>query len=169
MTSFAVSETNGMTEAALQERVYLDTNVFIRAFEGSPDEAKAFQEFFIALRQNRSYSVTSELTLAELLAPADRKEAVPLHIKRRFYLNLIVWSGFIDLQPVTRSILCETADLRQVAKHKLPDAIHIVTAIRAGCTLFMSSDGDAKRLPKSMTRLQPDKQGIQRVLDAFHI
>jgi predicted nucleic acid-binding protein len=167
MTSFAVSEMNGMTEGALQERVCLDTNVFIRAFEGTPDEAKDFQELFKALRQNRSFSVTSELTLAELLAPADCKEAVPLHIKRRFYLNLIVWNGFIDLRPVTRSILCETADLRRVAKHKLPDAIHIVTAIRAGCTLFMSSDGDAKRLPRSMTRLQADKQGIQRVFDVL--
>ena len=167
MTSCAVGETNGMTEGALQERVYLDTNVFIRAFEGPPDEAKDFQEFFEALHQNRSYSVTSELTLAELLAPADRKEAVPLHMKRRFYLDLIVWSGFIDLQPVTRSILCETADLCKVAKHKLPDAIHIVTAIRAGCKLFMSSHGDAKRLPNSMTRLRPDNQGVQTVLNAL--
>jgi len=158
-----------MTEIALQERLYLDTNVFIRAFEGTSDEAKDLQEFFKILRRDhRHFSVTSELTLAELLAPADRKDAVPLHIKRRFYLGLIVWSGFIDLQPVTRSILCETADLRQVAKHKLPDAIHVVTAVRARCRYFMSGDGHAvKHLPNSMIRLQPDKPGIQTVLDVL--
>lgn len=156
-----------MTETTLHERVYLDTNAFVRAFEGTPDEANDLRKLFEALRQNRNYSVTSELTLAKLLAPADRKGAVPLNIKRHFYLNLIVWSRFIDLQPVTRSILCETADLREKVKHKLPDAIHIVTAIRTGCRFFMSNDGDPKRLPQPMTRLQPDKQGVQRVLDAL--
>jgi len=42
-------------------------------------------------------------------------------------------------------------DLRRVTKHKLPDAILIGMANLAGCTVFMSSDGDAKRLPMSMT------------------
>jgi hypothetical protein len=42
-------------------------------------------------------------------------------------------------------------DLRWVTKHKLPDAILIGMANLAGCTVFMSSDGDAKRLPMSMT------------------
>jgi hypothetical protein len=42
-------------------------------------------------------------------------------------------------------------DLRWVTKHKLPDAILINMANLAGCTVFMSSDGDAKRLPTSMT------------------
>jgi hypothetical protein len=42
-------------------------------------------------------------------------------------------------------------DLRWAIKHKLPDAIFIDMANLAGCTVFMSSDGDAKRLPMSMT------------------
>jgi len=42
-------------------------------------------------------------------------------------------------------------DLRWVTKHKLPDAILIGMANLAGCTVFISSDGDAKRLPMSMT------------------
>jgi len=42
-------------------------------------------------------------------------------------------------------------DLRWVTKHKLPDAIFIDMANLAGCTVFMSSDGDAKSLPMSMT------------------
>jgi hypothetical protein len=42
-------------------------------------------------------------------------------------------------------------DLRWVTKHKLPDAILLDMANLAGCTVFMSSDGDAKRLPMSMT------------------
>jgi len=51
-------------------------------------------------------------------------------------------------------------DLRWVTKHKLPDAILIGMANLAGCTVFMSSGGDAKRLPTSMTLLQPDQQAF---------
>ncbi|MGA9485562.1 MAG: hypothetical protein WBV25_00615 [Methylocella sp.] len=51
-------------------------------------------------------------------------------------------------------------DLRWVTKHKSPDAILIGMANLAGCTVFMPSGGDAKRLPMPMTLLQPDQQAF---------
>lgn len=150
-----------MTE--IIQKIYLDTNVFAYAFEESPAEMQHLRDLFVRLRERPKAAVTSELTLAELLAKGDKDS---LSIKRRFYLDLIVWSRFIDLQPVTRAVLLETADLRQHTKHKLPDAIHIVTAIRAQCQYFVSGDRDARKLPIGMKHIKPNaREDIQFILD----
>ena len=146
---------------------YLDTNVFIYFIEGESSVAAPLRDLFSALQRNPLVAVTSELTFAEVLAPPRRPGALPLHVKRRKYLDLILWSDFIQLVPVSRSILIETADLRNVARRKLADAIHIVSVVRSQCVFFVSSDGDAKRLPDGMKRIVPDGQGVRTILDAL--
>ncbi len=170
MTNYAVNETNGMSDGGFGQRVYLDTNVFVRAFESRPEDVEDLKKVFAFLQQNRNLAVTSELTLAELLAPRWMNDNAPVArstVKRRFYLNLIVWSGFIDLRPVSRTILIETADLRMRARVKLPDAIHIVTAIEARCAYFMSADRDTRRLPEQMTHFFPEASGIRALMDTL--
>ena len=144
-------------------RIYIDTNVFILLVEGEPKKAEATRALFSTLKSHSGRGFTSELTFAEVLAPARRPGALELHIKRRLYLSLILWSGFIDLIPVSRDILIETADLRQAARHKLPDAIHVVSAIRAECTHFLSADADAKRIPSGMAWIKPDEEGVSQL------
>jgi len=118
-----------MTNADEIPRLYLDANVFIYAIEGSADIADPLRQLFDLLRANRGIGVTSELTLAEVLPRASTAQ-------RRSYLNMIVWSRIFDLHPVSRDILIETAEYRKAQYRKkagmprLPDAIHVVTAIR---------------------------------------
>jgi predicted nucleic acid-binding protein len=142
-----------MTEA----RIYLDANVFIYAIEGSPDVAEPLRHLFELFRSNRGTGVTSELTLAEVLPRATT-------IQRRMYLDLIIWSRIFDLQPVTREILIETADYRRIARMpRLPDAIHVVTAIRAGCRIVLSADSRLK-LPEGFAAFSPDSANVSRLL-----
>jgi predicted nucleic acid-binding protein len=148
-------------------RVYFDTNVFILLVEGEPERAAIIRRLFDELRKYDSSAVTSELTLGEVLAPPRRKGALELHIKKRIYLDLIVWSGFIELIPVSRDLLIETANLRNVSRHKLPDAVHVVSAIRSRCTYFLSNDVDAKRVPTQMQWVRPDEQGVATILGAL--
>jgi predicted nucleic acid-binding protein len=148
-------------------RVYFDTNVFILLVEGEPERAAIIRRLFDELRKYNSSAVTSELTLGEVLAPPRRKGALELHIKKRIYLDLIVWSGFIEQIPVSRDLLIETANLRNVSRHKLPDAVHVVSAIRSRCTYFLSNDVDAKRVPTQMQWVRPDEQGVATVLGAL--
>ena len=155
-----------MTDASPGSRVYLDTNVFIRAFESPGEEAEPIKRMFDALRQNKKRAVTSELTLAEVLAPAGT--GPPFVKKQRFYSDLIIRADFIDLQPVTRSILLETPYLRNFAARKsLPDAIHLVTAVRGGCLFFMSDDRMIKT-PKEMQLVLPDAAGVAAILGALN-
>jgi len=162
---FAATETNGMIDRGFKPRVYLDTNVFNRAFESEPEEAKNLQEVLAFLEQDRNFAVTSELTLAEVLAPPWNRIGRTKPNKRQFYLKLIVWSGFIDLRPVSREILISTADWRAHERVKLPDAIHIVTAVETGCAFLLSSDRDTRRLLEQMTHFSPDPPRIRALMD----
>ena len=131
--------------------------------------AEPIKKLFDFLRTKPGSAVTSELTLAEVLP----KPKVPDH--RRAYFELIVWSGMFDLRPVSRQILTETAAYRKISAIerpdgtssmvKLPDAIHVVTAIRAGCTHVLSKD--RLRVPKEIQLIRPDDQSISRLLAEF--
>jgi predicted nucleic acid-binding protein len=137
-------------------RLYFDANVFIYAVEGTDDIAGRLRRLFELLSRDLNLAVTSELTFAEVLPKANP-------VRRRNYLELILHSGLFDLRPVTRDVLIETADYRRhagasrpdAAIPKLPDAIHVVTAIRAGCGRMLSFDR-ALKLPEGMRRLTRD-------------
>ncbi len=156
------SETSGMTDRAVAPIVYVDANPFIYFIDGEESVASRWRPFFELLLQHPGAAITSELTLAEVLAKA-------MPDARRSYLNLIVWSNLIQLQPITREILIDTADYRRVSQRirpdrtiatvKLPDAIHVVTAVQSRCSIFFSADSGLK-LPSGMTILEPDETGI---------
>jgi predicted nucleic acid-binding protein len=158
------NETSGMTEPPIN-LVYLDTNVFIRAVEGT-DEAAAPAKVFIDVLRNRraGIALTSEITLAEVLAMSRRPDAAPLHIKRPAYLDLLVWSGLFTLVPVSRTILLQTAELRETANLKLPDAIHLVSAVQARRSFFVSADKDFGRMPKGVELVGSDHDSLSRLI-----
>jgi predicted nucleic acid-binding protein len=151
-----------MTDEAKTPSVYVDANPFIYLVEGEDAVAMHLKTFFELLRQRPGTAMTSELTLAEVL-PKARPDA------RRSYFNLIVWSGVFHLQPATRDILVDTADYRRVTakRHpdgrsvmpKIPDAIHVVTATRSRCRMFLSADSGLK-VPSGMTILEPNEAGL---------
>lgn len=141
-------------------RVYVDSNVLIYSVEGVPPAAGPAKRLIKTLRDRRSALFASEIASAEVLAPAKRRGAWPLHMKRRVYLDLLIWSGAVSLVPITREILIRTADLRKTLSLKLPDAIHILSAIHSDCTFFVSGDADFKRLPSGMRRVRPDEPGV---------
>jgi predicted nucleic acid-binding protein len=139
-----------------EPRLYLDANVFIYAIEGSADISDLLRGLFDLFRAKRGTGVTSELTLAEVLPKANG-------LQRRNYLDLIVWSRIFDLQPISRDILIETAKYRKEATSKLPDAIHVVTAVRAGCRTILSADSRL-RLPEGYVAFAPDRQNLSRLI-----
>jgi predicted nucleic acid-binding protein len=156
-----------MTESS-PSFIYLDTNVFIKAVEGLDEAASPAKTLIQALRHRRSgLAATSEITFAEVPAPAKRPDALPLHMKRRAYLDLLLWSGFVALIPVNRDILIETAALRATSKFKLPDAVHHVSAIRARCRFFVSADRDFDKMPEGMERLNCNHDDLPRLLQVL--
>ena len=149
--------------------VYIDSKPFIYTIEGEPELADLLRELFAVLVATPGSATTSELTLAEVLPKA------PSETHRRMYLDLIVWSGVFDLRPVSREILLETANYRRNVSTmlpdgrntmpKLPDAIHIVTAIQSGCQMLLTAD-ERLKLPAEtkMKIIGTDRDSIIRLM-----
>lgn len=138
--------------AALTGRtVYLDTNLIVYAVEGF-DEHRAFlTALFQLIDAGATAAVTSELTLAEALVK-------PLEIGRQdvieLYEGLLRNSGQFTVLPVERSILIEAARYRATLGIRLPDAIHVATAVVGGCDVFLSNDRRL-RLPQGLALRAP--------------
>ena len=142
-----------MVEGGAPPRVYIDTNIFIGAFETPSDYAETLRKVFDVLRRKIGTGVTSELTLAEL--------TIGDSTARPLYMNLLVQNAFIELRPISRHILLGTGAYCDAVgrKVKLADAIHGATAVEAGCRYVLTAD---KRfpVPTPMMRIHPDETGI---------
>jgi predicted nucleic acid-binding protein len=145
--------------------VYVDTNPIAYALEGPERLASALKDLFAIFRSKPGIAVTSELTLAEVLP----KKRIP----DRLFFDLLIWSKIFDPRPVTREVLIGTAPCRRIAATKLPDgrlsipklpdSIHVVTAVQAGCQAFLSSDHRIK-LPQTIRLVQASEAGIKGLM-----
>ena len=124
-------------------RVYLDTNFVIRFVEGATDRLDRVVDMADA---GTIELVTSELTSAEVLV-------VPFRLAKsdlvETYETLLSGDGLIEVLPVTRDVLRQSAAIRATIGNKGMDAIHVATAASAGCSVFLSSDTGI-RLPPGM-------------------
>jgi predicted nucleic acid-binding protein len=124
-------------EAITGTKVYLDTNIFIYAVEGYARFQAELNELFEAFDEGHLKAITSELTLAEVLVKPliDNNAQVS-----SAYQNAIQDSQVLEVVPINRKILIESARLRSTTNLRLPDAIHAATAILSGCETFLTND-----------------------------
>jgi predicted nucleic acid-binding protein len=123
-------------------RVYLDSNIIISAFSGDAERevVLALGDMLGAVMPELPQApfATSELTLAEVLVRAlrfgDSTSAMGMD-------NVVTSSEWLEVATVSRAVLRNAALLR--ASHatlKLPDAIHIASAIELRCTHLLTAD-----------------------------
>jgi predicted nucleic acid-binding protein len=87
--------------------------------------------------------VGASIVLAELLVQPFRSNNQGL-VNR--YETILMNSHHFRLEPVTNAISRTAADLRAHYNLRTPDAIHIATAIDAGCEAFLTNDLGLKRV-----------------------
>lgn len=142
-------------------RVYLDTNVFIYAFENNDAGARKLLELFSLNTETKPpFFATSEFTLAELMVDPFHKNDERLV---DIYDNLTIGNAFVRLGTVSRDVLWNAALLRaQHASLRLPDAIHLSTAMLFDCTYFLTGDSGLKPsyTIASSRRMQPQSTGL---------
>ncbi len=87
--------------------------------------------------------ICSVITLAEVLP-------VPLRVGRTAlvsdYRNILLNSREFTCLPVSQAVAESAADLRAHYNLKTPDALHVATAITAGCDAFLTNDLGLKRV-----------------------
>ena len=120
-------------------RLYVDANIYIRLFEGTDDLTRVLSELFSIERgRQEPFLATSELTLAEVLVLPTRHKDVQLI---NVYDSWTKSNSYIEVGPIVRDALRCTAALRSnYLSLKLPDAIHLATAILMRCSHFLTAD-----------------------------
>lgn len=121
----------------MSSRVYPDTNIFVEAFERLDRQSPIWQ-VLNAIEAGELNASTSEITFAELLPKLIIDGEADLIA---LYERLFSEGRIFDAVPITREVLIEAASIRALRLSvRLPDAIHLATAVHAGCSVILSND-----------------------------
>lgn len=130
--------------------VYLDSNVFIYAFEGQAGPASDVAG--LVLRDASAGALvarTSLIARAEALVRPMRLRQTELTDRYRMLLS---GAAIVSVYAIDEAVVELSAELRaDYTTLKLVDAIHIATAIRTGCEAFVTGD---RRLGVAAARIR---------------
>jgi predicted nucleic acid-binding protein len=119
-------------------RVYLDANVFITAMETPGARSDHAWWIIRSVEEGDIAGMTSEITLAEVLVKPMQMGNAELVAA---YQEMIMPGARFDVLPVSRDILVGAAGLRaRRTSIRLPDAIHIASALTASCRFMVTDD-----------------------------
>jgi predicted nucleic acid-binding protein len=128
----------GSLKDLMGRRAYLDANVFIYALNDFPPFARFLNGLFEASDAGRLFSVTSELTLAEVLVLPLRRGDARQEQRCR---DILTPDEGLDVVQVSTRILEQSARMRASNPAlRLPDAIHVATAIQSNCDWVLTND-----------------------------
>lgn len=119
------------------QKVGLDTMVFIYAFEEHPAYLPLLKNFFGVLEKGEIEAVTSTISITECLVHPYRKNNFPLVAQ---YMVLFRNFPHLSIIPVTDDIAERAAFLRARYNLKTPDAIQVATAFASGSRAFLTND-----------------------------
>jgi len=136
-------------------RVYLDTNIWIYAYEHDPVHGDPAKLFLQKLRAGRHRIASSLFVLSELLV-------LPTRRKRDFILasyQSLFSSPELVLLPYDLRATRRYAELRAQLKLKPLDALHLAASASAGVDLFVTQDSGLLALASQSV------PGIGRITD----
>ena len=128
-------------------RVHLDANIFILFVEAAYASGSALHQIFDGIGKHRWAVVTSELSLAEVLVR-------PIQLRNE--KMIAIYEAVLQFCPGLERCAIDLATLRSCARiradHglKLPDAIHVASALATNCQFLITED---KRV-RSVDQLQ---------------
>jgi predicted nucleic acid-binding protein len=116
--------------------IFLDTNIWVYAYEDDPKFGVSARLLMHGLRSGRHRIAGSLFVLNELLVlPTRRKDDFTIASYRRLF-----GADMLELIPYTLAATQTYAELRAFHRTKPLDAIHLATAAAAGVDLFVTQD-----------------------------
>ncbi len=121
--------------------VYLDTNCVIYFVERNPTWLPKIVARITAIRAAKDDLAVGDLTLSECLVGPFKNADAALEARYRTFFA----DPDIHLLPLTTAICERAARIRAATSFKLPDALHLATAVEHGCGLFLTADARLAR------------------------
>ena len=122
--------------------IYLDASSIIYSVERNEPYFTLLAPAWQQAAAGQFVVVCSELVIAETLVRPIREGNADLAAAIRDVFS----APEVELIPTTRQLWEDTARLRAETGLKTPDALHAATALRSGCTLFVTNDTDFRRV-----------------------
>ena len=122
--------------------IYLDASSIIYSVERNEPYFTLLAPAWQQAAAGQFVVVCSELVIAETLVRPIREGNADLAAAIRDVFS----APEVELIPTTRQLWEDTARLRAQTGLKTPDALHAATALRSGCTLFVTNDADFRRV-----------------------
>jgi len=135
----------GKVEALLAsmegQRVYFDANYLIYFFDRREPFFQAVTPFFIACDAGKIFGFTGDAAVAELMFyPYKTKNETEIARGKEFFAR----ENFLSVQSHNADTFDLAAQLGAKRGMKLIDALHYATALKAGCSFFLSNDAGIK-------------------------
>ncbi len=124
-------------EALLGKKIGLDTVVFIYALAGNPKFGNLSLKIMEMIEEGKCLGIASDLVLAELIVKPLRQGYAEIAAE---YVQELPSFPNLTFRSVTREIVIAAAKLRGNSSLGLIDALHIATAVEAGCSIFLTND-----------------------------
>jgi predicted nucleic acid-binding protein len=127
------------------KKVYFDTNIFIYLLQDHQEFGEICLSIIQSAVDKELDGYSGDLVLAELLVkPLKDNNARAVKAVK----DLFTEDTKIELLPHTRSAYITAAHLRANHKIKLPDALHIATALENQVEIFLTNDRDIPLIPE---------------------
>ncbi len=120
-------------------RGFISIQIFLSRYSKGGRLSELLTKLLVAIeREDRQRLVTSQLALAELLVkPIALQRQDLVHV----YDSWTISNSYLEVVPVVRDVLKDAAALRANDRSlKLPDAIHLTTALGTQCRYFLTRD-----------------------------
>lgn len=124
-------------------RLYIETAPLIYYVETNPTYIARMDAIIDTVENQPIRAYSSVITLAEVLLQPLRTGDKTLEQE---YRDILVNSGGYQLVPTTIPVAESAADLRARYNLRTPDALHVASALRAGCDAFLTNDTGIKRV-----------------------
>lgn len=127
------------------KKVYFDTNIFIYLLQDHHEFSEICLSIIQSAVDKELDGYSGDLVLAELLVkPLKDNNARAVKAVK----DLFTEDTRIELLPHTRSAFITAAHLRANHKIKLPDALHLATAIENHIEIFLTNDRNIPFIPE---------------------
>ncbi|NOY61137.1 MAG: type II toxin-antitoxin system VapC family toxin [Calditrichaeota bacterium] len=125
------------------QKVMIDTSPFIYYIEKHKQYFPVIKSIFAKIDNLEISSVTSTITLIEVLVHPKRESNFELE---KQYLDILSNNANLEIIPLDASVARKAAEIRAIYNIKVPDAIQLATGINNNCNVFLTNDYALKKV-----------------------